>query len=119
MFTIDSAWGNVIPICGNHPGECVEMQVNQGPHSMFYSCPRYYPQNRGKDERACNNRINLIEYQKMVDKLMGFVAEAEVSGGSADLTNYSWTSKGTDFKVIEHKGDKIKVEILNRRAMKS
>lgn len=117
MFTIENSWKNIVPICGNHK-ERVEMVINNGPHSMFYSCPKYYPENRTKEERACNNRINLIEYQKMVDKLMGMIAEAEVNGETIDLTNFSWNSKGTEYKVIEHDGDKLYVQILNLRAMK-
>ena len=117
MLTIENSWKNIVPICGNHK-ERVEMVINNGPHSMFYSCPKYYPENRTKEERACNNRINLIEYQKMVDKLMGMIAEAEVNGETVDLTNFSWSSKGTEYKVLEHDGDKLYVQILNLRAMR-
>ena len=117
MYTIENSWKNIIPICGNH-NERIEMTINSGPHSLFYSCPKYYPENREKDERACNNRINLIVYQKMVDKLMGMIAETALEGGSIDLTNYSWTSKGITYKVLETKGDTLYVQILNKRAMK-
>ena len=54
----------------------------------------------------------------MVDKLMGMIAEAEVNGETIDLTNYTWNSKGTEYKVIEPDGDKLYVQILNLRAMK-
>lgn len=118
MLSIENSWQNITPVCGHHKGERVEMRINQGPHSMFYSCPKYYPENRGKDEQACNNRINLIEYQKMVDKLMGKIAESAVSGGTIDLTNYTWNSKGITYKVLEQHGDKLVVEILNVRAMR-
>ena len=54
----------------------------------------------------------------MVDKLMGMIAETALEGGSIDLTNYSWTSKGITYKVLETKGDTLYVQILNKRAMK-
>ena len=117
MLTIENSWQNIIPICGNHEKR-IPMVINNGPHSMFYSCPKYYPENRTKEERACNNRINLIEYRKMIDKLMGMIAEAEVNGETIDLTNFKWSSKGTEYKVLEHSGDKLYVQILNLRAMK-
>lgn len=118
MYSVTDSWQNIIPICGNHKGERIEMTVNSGPHSMFYSCPKYYPQNRTKDERACSNRINLIEYEAMVDHIHGLIAEADVSGGNIDLTNHSWSRKGIDYRVLEHKGDKVYVEILNRKALR-
>ena len=54
----------------------------------------------------------------MIDKLMGMIAEAEVNGETIDLTNFKWSSKGTEYKVLEHSGDKLYVQILNLRAMK-
>lgn len=119
MLTIENSWGNINPVCGNHKeGEPVKMSITQGPHSMFYSCPKYYPENRTREERACNNRINLIEYQAMVDHLNGLIAEASVNGGTVDLTNHRWEKKGIRYRVLDHTGDKITVEILNLRAMK-
>lgn len=85
---------------------------------MFYSCPKYYPQNRTENERACSNRINLVEYEAMVDYIHGLIAEADVSGGKVDLTNHFWTKKGIEYRVIEHSGDKVYVEILNKKALR-
>lgn len=118
MYSIDGAWQNIIPICGNHNGEMVQMTINQGPHSMFYSCPKYYPENRTSGERACNNRINLIDYQAMVDHLMDKIAAEEHANNSIDLTNYSWKKKGTIFRVLKQEGRILYVEIKNVKAMK-
>ena len=118
MYGIDASWKNVTPICGCHENERIEMTIQEGPHSLFYACPKYHPENRAPGERACNNRINLIEYQKMLEKLMGEIAEADCMMGSVDLTNCTWKSKGTEFKVLEHNGDKVTVSIKNIRAMK-
>lgn len=118
MYRIDNGWQNICPICGNHNGEMVEMTINQGPLSTFYSCPKYYPQNRDENERACANRINLNDYQAMVEKLYDMIADTEFNGGRIDLTNYTWKSKGCQFRVLEHKNGKIKVEILNKKALR-
>jgi len=49
---------------------------------------------------------------------MGLIAEAAVNGETIDLTNYTWSSKGINYKVLEQKGDVLLVEILNLRAMR-
>ena len=118
MYELESFWQNVTPVCGCH-NERVEMTIQQGPLSLFYACPKYHPENREPGERACNNRINLVDYQKMIEKLMNEIAEADFEMRSVDLTNFSWKSKGIEFKVLEHEGDKAVVEIKNLKAMKS
>lgn len=114
---IEGAWKNIVPVCGNHQDRQVEMAIVQGPHSMFYACPEYYPQNR-KAGCACNNRLNLVDYEKMVSHVSGIIAEEAMRGNEIDLTNYSWSRKGTDYTVIKHSGDGIRIAILNRSAMK-
>lgn len=116
MADILGEWENIIPLCGNHEGH-VRMEPIQGPHSMFYACPKYYPKNRAEGERACNNRINLIEYEAMVSHLNGIIADAMLEGGDVDLTNHEWRSKGISYMVEEHGRDKIAVRILNKKAM--
>ena len=82
------------------------------PYASIFFKPLYHPAFEPLHVK------HLIEYQKMVDKLMGLVAEAAVNGETIDLTNYTWTSKGTTYKVIEQNGDTLFVEILNLRAMR-
>lgn len=118
MYDMDDSWKNVTPICGCHGDERVEMTIQQGPHSLFYACPKYRPENRKPGEKACNNRINLIDYQKMLERLMSEIAEADATMGTVDLTNCRWKNHGTEFRVLEHDGAKVTVEIKNLRAMK-
>ena len=115
---IEGSWKNIVPVCGNHGGERIPMVINNGPHSLFYSCPKYHPENREKGERACNNRINLIEYEKMVSHVMEIIAEEACKNNDIDLTNYKWTSKGIHYKVLEHKDGELVIEVLNARAMR-
>lgn len=120
MYSMNNGWNRIIPVCGNHSEEeCIEMTVNEkGQFSLFYSCPKYYPENREVGEKACNNRINLIDYEIMVNTLMEKIAKAKLEGNVLDLTNFKWSRKGTDFRVIKHENDKIWVEIKNLRSMK-
>lgn len=118
MYEFNDAWKMIKPVCGCHGDEQVEMTIQTGPHSLFYSCPKYYPQNRKDGERACANRINLIEYQKMVEKLTGEIAEAEVNGGSVNLKNMKWKEKGIEYHVIDHKKDMLTVSIVNKKALR-
>ena len=115
---IEGAWKNITPVCGNHQGRRVEMAIVQGPHSLFYACPEYYPQNRETGACACNNRLNLVDFEKMVSHVSEIIADEAKNGNEIDLTNYHWSRKGTDYRVIEHNGDSMKIEILNRSAMK-
>lgn len=117
-YEMEGAWGAIRPICGCHGDEEIEMTIQEGPHSLFYACPKYHPENRAPGERACANRINLIEYQKMVEKLTSELAEAEANHGSADLTNWKWKERGTEFAVTKHEKGKVTVSITNKRALK-
>ena len=119
MYEIKEFWNHVTPVCGCHGDNKVKMIIHEGPHSLFYSCPKYYPDSREEGEVACNNRINLVEYQKMLEKMMWKIAEAEAEMGSVNLTNFKWSSKGIDYKVLKHENDEIEVEIKNIRAMRS
>lgn len=118
MYEIAEAWKYIKPKCGCHGENKIDMVIQEGPASLFYACPKYHPENREPGERACNNRLNLIEYQKMVEKLTGMIAEADCEGGTVDLTNFHWSAKGVEYNVLEHKGDHITVEIKNIRAMR-
>ncbi len=114
---IKNFWKKIILVCGCHEEE-IPMQIIDGPSSLFYACPKYYPQNREHGEKACANRINLIDYEKMVDYLSERYEETLLSGGKENLKNVSWTYKSISFKVIEHTEEYIKVKMVNKKALK-
>lgn len=119
MAEIDRAWEKIRPICACHGEQEIELTINdRGQHSLFYSCPKYYPQNREKGEVACNNRINLIDYEKMVTYLSEKIANGQLNGGNIDMTNHHWKSKGIEFSVVRHTPKEIVVAIKNRKAMR-
>ena len=70
MYEIAEAWKYIKPKCGCHGENKIDMVIQEGPASLFYACPKYHPENREPGERACNNRLNLIEYQKMVEDVI-------------------------------------------------
>ena len=117
---ITNFWQKAIVICGNEKHtEEVPLEIQAGPSSLFYACPKYHEENRTKDERACPNRINLIEYENMLNHLSDAIFDAELNGRKINLTNLTWNNgKGIEFTVLEHKDDYIKVKALNKKAMK-
>lgn len=109
-----NSWNNIMLFCGNHGEDhSIQMQLVQGPHSLFYACPCYRDKRPGK---ACNNRLNLIDY----DKMLSFLNEKSEGNGFEDvnLTGYRFKMKGISFEVLEHDGEKFKVLMLNRKAIR-
>lgn len=112
-----NSWGKVTLICGNHGDDhSHEMGLKQGPHSLFYSCPEYksiYGDNH--EGRSCNNRLNLVDYEAMLNHLN------EMADGNGIeevcLEGYRFTQKGVSYQVLEHKGGRFKVKMLNKKAI--
>lgn len=119
---VKNIWSKIKLVCGNHGEDTsIEMIPHDGAEGLdlFYSCPKYYPDNRPADERPCGNRINLVEYQAAVEHISDVLEENESMGGSVDLRGHKWTNKkGIQFEVIAHKRDKIVVKCLNTRALR-
>ena len=50
--------------------EPVEMTINdKGDFSMFYSCPKYYPENRLENEQACPMRLNFVDAEAILNEI--------------------------------------------------
>ena len=93
----------------------VELQLKEGPLSLFYACPKYYKDNRKIDEKKCDNRLSLEEYNKAIEHVVNLLSEAENEGSLLNLTNYKWKKNGIEYKVIKHTDTEIKITILNKR----
>lgn len=115
---IKNIWKTVKVYCGSDHDELTELEVEQGMYQLFYACPRYKRENRGDNERACNNRISIDDYEGMIKHVSDLLEEAELNGSMLNLTNYTWKRKGITFKIIEHTKDKIAITMLNKTAMK-
>ena len=113
------SWENVTLICGNHPGrEDIEMQIHQGPHSLFYSCPEYKSIYGNKhDGKSCNNRLNLIDYTNLVDYMMDMIYDDY--GNKNYIIGHFYKRNGVEYTVIKQEGDHIWVKVLNKKAISS
>lgn len=86
--------------------------------NMFYSCPKYYPENREEGEPCCRNHISMKEFESMLAYLSDTLEKAQKGGGSIDLTGLRWKSKsGVEYNVIRHTDKHIYVKCLNQRAL--
>lgn len=115
---LQKGWNTVTLICGNHKSDYTHpMKLQQGPHSLFYSCPEYksiYGENH--EGRSCNNRLTLVDYEKLLDYLTertyGDDGMQEVN-----LTGLTFTLNGVDYTVLEHTKGHYRVLMLNRKAI--
>lgn len=116
---IKNLWKHITLTCGNGHTEEVVMDLKQGPLSLFYACPKYYPENRKEKERACANRLNLVDFEKMLDHMTEKIEKGMDQGIEINLTGYQYRDrKGTQYTVLKHSKDDLKIEVLNRRALK-
>ena len=108
-----NSWKNIRLVCACHEDE-PEMIIHQGPHSMFYSCPRYHDPNGP----SCNNRLTFIDYENLLKHI------TEIGSGDDGLVEYSiashkWKNKGVEYKVgtKDPKTGQITVSVKNVKAM--
>ena len=124
-------WSRITLLCGNHEDGChpemmphapAEGSISRGLYgaqtNMFYSCPRYYPENRDPGEPCCRNHISIKEFEGIITHLDRATDKIESLGGTVDLTGERWRSKsGVEYKVVKQTKDTLYVECLNRRVV--
>lgn len=118
---IKGLWGTIKLVCGCHNDRRVEMGINdRGQHSLFYSCPLYYPENRKEGERACANRINLVDYERMLNHLSDVMMQAVTNKEACDLTNYKWKDKKSyiTFEVLKHTDEELVIKMISPKALR-
>lgn len=115
---IKNLWSTISFWCIHRHSEPVEMQVQYGPSSPFYACPKYFPQNRDPDERACANRLNFVDAEEIVKKLGNIIATDQMNGNMIDYTNFEFDYKSIHIKVLEYKDKAIRLGILNKKALR-
>ena len=101
---LQKSWNAVTLICGNHKGDQSHpMKLQQGPHSLFFSCPEYKSIYGDDHEgRSCNNRLTLVDYEKLLD----YLTERTYAGDGlqeTNLTGLKFTLKVVDYEVLEQK----------------
>jgi len=106
--------------CGHGHEEPVAMYMKSGSDSgkdSFYACPKYYPENRTPEERACNNNLTITDYIKMVNYLDKTLTQAELNDEKLNLTNSRFKIGQVEYKVLEHTYTKLKIAVVNKRAI--
>lgn len=128
---IVNLWQRVKLHCGNHDGDAPLMEPHAAADSntarslygnsamnMFYSCPKYYPENRGDGEPCCRNHISMKEFETMLDKISGELEKAQKNDMTCDLKGLQWKSKsGVVYMVTKHKEDEIDVTCINTKSL--
>lgn len=116
---IKNLWKHIDVVCGNHGEDTsVKMGWKTGHRSMFYSCPKYYPDARESGERACCNNVSVEDFEKIVDSLSDELsAMMKMGNPTPNLTNYSFKLKSIVIKVLSHTDDSIVISILNKKAL--
>ena len=111
------SWNNVTLICGNHMSDYTNiMEIKEGPHSLFYSCPKYTSIHaKVQDGKSCNNRLTLVDFEEMLCFLM---EKAHENVEETNLKGLRWNKKGVEYEVMEHKDGKFKVIMKNLKAMR-
>lgn len=106
--------------CNNGHAEPIAFYMKDGSDmnkDSFYACPKYYPQNRTEHERACNNNLTITDYIKMVDYIDKKITDAELNDEKINLTNFQFKIGMVQYRVMEHSERKIKMAVINKRAI--
>ena len=112
-----NSWQNIKLICGNHKDDYShEMELIQGPHSLFYKCP-CYKSIYGNDHsgRSCNNRLDLVKYEKLLDRVDNETQSNPIE--TMNIQGLKWKQDGVEFEVLEQRGEKFKIKMINKRGM--
>lgn len=99
--------------CGNH-AEPIPMIFKQGPKSIFYSCPEYAKRYQG--EKGCPNRISIEDAEKILDVISERKEKDQGANILSNLTNYHFTVKGIECRVIRDDYGCLSIAVKNKRA---
>ena len=115
---ITGMWERIKFVCGNHPGnDDIKSTIQDRGDSPFYSCPKYYPENREEGERPCYNRASTKSIEKFINYISEIIMEAELNDEDVNLKNRVFSIGGIEYKVLDQAGFNMKVSFVNRRAL--
>ena len=96
----------------------VELFPRMGTKELFYACPKYGPENRTAGERACLNNIYTQDAQAAVEYVSDKIEEYEAQGLTQEaVTGMKWIKRDIEYTVISYMNGKLKLGVLNRRAL--
>lgn len=98
--------------------EPIEMTINdKGDFSMFYSCPKYYLENRLKNEQACPMRLNFVDAEAILNEISR-MTDDESGFDCNDITGAEFDYKSIHVKVMNYTSERIDLDIYNKKALK-
>ena len=111
-YTITGFWKSATFYCKHHPD--VPMELKQGAYSAYYGCVNEYD-----EAEPCHNRLNLLDAERALQKLMDVLTKSVQQGDMINLTNYRFVKNGIIFQVKEHDpmSDKISVMVDNKKIL--
>lgn len=96
-----------------------KMQFVDGPSSLFYACPKYYPENREPGEPSCMMRMNLIDAEGVLEEFSKIIEEDEANNVIRDYRGFEFDYKTVHAKVISYSYDSgAEIIIDNKKAMR-
>jgi hypothetical protein len=114
---VKNLWKQIEVVCGNHEKDYPVMGLKQGHRSLFYSCPKYYPEARQPGERACKNHVSTDDFEKILEKLSEEAEKQMINGQKICLKNLKFKVKTIEVEVIYHVDDVIKLKVKNKKAL--
>lgn len=114
---VKNLWKQVLIVCGNHGEPENVMSLKTGHRSMFYSCPKYYPEAREPGERACKNHVSVDDFEKILGRLSKEVEELMISGQKPCLKNLKYKVKTIEVEVMKHSDNCLVLKVLNKKAL--
>lgn len=109
---VKNLWSVVAFCCGNHE-ELIQMELKEGPHSVFYACPRYSEKYMGGT--GCPNRMSTVQAEEILNLISEKMEKAAKSGKTLNLTHAKFTYQGVECHIIEHTDHSIVVKVKNNR----
>lgn len=111
-YTITGFWRSITFYCKHHPD--VPMELKQGAYSAYYGCTKEYD-----EKEPCHNRLNLIDAEKALQKIMDVITQATKQGDLINMTNYKFVKNGIIYQVVYHDplNDKISIMVENKKIL--
>lgn len=120
---IPNIWKKIHIVCGCHKITNENAPIKMMPHEgvnggdIFYSCPKYYEENRTYGEKACGNRISIRDYQKMVEHISDILEDSYRNRSIVNLTGMKWKNNSVEYEIIQHTGSQIVIAVKNTRTI--
>ena len=118
MYDIVNNWQNIRFVCCRNHKTPQEMKLLSSPKAIFYACPKYFPDNRDKDEPACVNSIFMNDAEKAVKKINDMLGSAAMEDNELNLENVKFTIDNVDYHVIKDDNGKLDISVNNRKVVR-